>query len=901
METPARRQYLDLKAQHPDALLLYRMGDFYELFDEDARTAARELKITLTSREFGKGQRVPMAGVPHHALQSYLRRLITKGFRVAVCEQLSEPGHGLVDRAVVRVVSPGTVAEPGLLVGHENNYLASVYPSEDAIGLAYVDVTTGEFAVTEFHGPERVGELAAELHRIRPAECLHPGDRPTLELVGHSTGLDPSQFDALGGREALCRHFGVRSLEGFGCSGLPLAVGAAGAVLRYLQRTNAALPALLAELRTYSPSDYMTLDPATRRNLELVRGARSGALEQGLLAVIDQTRTPMGGRLFRRMVGRPLRDLARLEARLDAVDELLADEPYRRAVARAFRSLGDLERLIGRAKQGLATPRDLHHLRDGLQQLPEVADGLRARKSVLLQETCGQLDPCGDVVALISASLADEDGRIIRPGYSRELDLLIELLHRSRIWVAEHERSERQRSGIRSLKVGFNKIFGYYIEVSRPNLQQVPEDYVRKQTLANGERFVTNQLKDMEARILSAESRVDELERELFLDLLRQVGEHAGRLLMAARAVARLDVLSAWADLAAERGYVRPELAPDGELHIEAGRHPVVEARLGAQEFVPNDCSLGGAHGTVLVVTGPNMAGKSTYLRQLALTALLAQAGCFVPARRARLPLTDRIFTRIGAQDDLAAGASTFLVEMAETANILRHATTRSLVILDEVGRGTSTYDGLAIARAVLEDLHDRVGALTLFATHYHELTALADALPGVRNIHATATEEGDRLVFLYRMRPGASDRSYGIQVARLAGLPHPVVDRASALLTSFEAGADWHSADRGPAAGSAPRAASESPAPACAATLPAVQSTVGDPAPTELSSVPQPRAAKPQPPNDLASALLALDLAATTPLEAINALHQLQVAARAEERQRSGPEPSAASKGPTT
>ena len=850
METPARRQYLDLKAQHPDALLLFRMGDFYEMFDEDAHTASRELRITLTSREFGKGQRVPMAGIPYHALQSYLRRLVAKGFRVAICEQLSEPGRGLVDRAVVRVVSPGTVAEPGLLVGHENNYLAATAASDEMIGLAYVDVTTGEFALTEFTGPERAAELSAELHRLRPAECLRPERDGGTPTYGHVTPLNDGQFDPLGGRETLCRQLGVRSLEGYGCAGLPLALAAAGAIVRYLERTNPALLASLTELRTYDPGDFLALDPATRRNLELSRGARTGSLEHSLLTAIDLTRTPMGGRLLRQLLGQPLRDLERLRARQDAIEELLDDLEYRALVGRQLRSLGDLERLVSRARQGTASPRDLLNLKDGLARLPAIADGLDGRRSGLLVELRQRLSPCSDVGALIEEALSGDSARVIREGYSRELDVLAELARSSRAWVLTHEQKERQRTGIRSLKVGFNKVFGYYIEVSNANRALVPDDYIRKQTLANAERFVTPELKEMEARILSAETRLEELEEELFEDLQRQVAAHAARLLAASRAVAELDVYAALADLAEARGYIRPQLEPVGPLEIEAGRHPVVESRLGAQEFVPNDCQLGGQHGCLALVTGPNMAGKSTYLRQVALIALLGQIGSFVPARRARLPLLDRIFTRIGAQDDLAAGASTFLVEMAETANILRHATECSLVILDEVGRGTSTHDGLAIAQAVVEDLHDRVGALTLFATHYHELTELAARLPSLRNLHASVSEEAERLVFHYRIEAGPSDRSYGIQVARLAGLPEGVVTRARQLLAGLEASAR-------------PRQVRE--------VAPWV--SAGEPGPSRATAEPGEA--------ELRRELLELDLLVTTPLEALGALHRLQCRAR--------------------
>jgi DNA mismatch repair protein MutS len=559
---------------------------------------------------------------------------------------------------------------------------------------------------------------------------------------------------------------------------------------------------------------------------------------------------------------------------LDAIEELVADEPYRRVVTRAFRSLGDLERLIGRATQGLATPRELRHLRDGLQKLPEPAEGLRGRRSAMLADTARQLDPCVDVATRISSALSEDDGRTIRPGYSRELDLLQELLQSSRQWVTDLERAERERTGIRSLKIGFNRIFGYYLEVTRPNLELVPQGYVRKQTLANGERFITEQLKEMEARVLSAETRLRELETELFQDLLRLVAVQSARLLAAARAVALLDVVVALADLAAERDYVRPTMVEQGSLAIDSGRHPVVEARLGTQEFVPNSCALGAPHATVLVVTGPNMAGKSTFLRQVALITLLAQVGSFVPAREATIPLIDRIFTRIGAQDDLAAGASTFLVEMAETANILRHATDRSLVILDEVGRGTSTYDGLAIARAVLEDLHDRIGAKTLFATHYHELTTLAAQLAGIRNVHAAATEDGERLAFLYRILDGPSDRSYGIQVARLAGLPTTVVARATELLRSYQQDAAERRIQLAP----------ELPSDGASSFR-----TLRDPTtPLTVSTEAFPAESRPGPDGQrftrdqlLATRLLEVDLADTTPLAALGFLHGLQTEAR--------------------
>ena len=886
--TPARRQYLALKRRHPDALLLYRMGDFYELFDDDAVVAARDLHITLTSREFGKGNRVPMAGVPHHALASYLRRLLARGHRVAIGEQLSEPGHGLVERDVVRVLSPGTVVEPGLLAARENNYLVALNPGRDGTGLAYVDVSTGEFGVTEF-APDGEAALAAELGRLAPAECLAPegrGPAPTpsprpLRVSANAGGgepLSPSPPRGGGGgegtvptalacpltvcparwfqerpaRERLLRHFGVASLEPFGCEGLSLGIGAAGAVLAYVEGTNRDLLRLLRGLRTYSTDAYVALDPHTRRNLELTRSARSGERAGSLLAALDHTRTAMGGRLLRRWLNRPLRDVAAINRRLDVVEALAAVADRRAALLAALERTGDLERLAGRARQGIANPRDLLALAAGLRAAAEIATLLAVDPSspassqpyppipsprggggdprlpfkegmpggVGLLAT--RLDPAPDVTDLIERAVTDQDGRIIRQGFDPELDELAATVGTAQQTLLDLERRERERTGIRSLKVGFNKVFGYYIEVSRPNLRAVPADYLRRQTLANGERFVTPELKEWEARILRAEERINGREQQVFAAVMEAAGAQVDRLLATAAALAELDVLATFAELAVRRRYVRPALDGATAIAIAGGRHPVVELALEEGAFVANDTFVGGAltpqpplpragegengshppglgegvgagtggPGRLLLITGPNMAGKSTYLRQVALIVLLAHVGCFVPAERAAIGLVDRIFTRVGAQDDLAAGASTFLVEMIETAAILRHATDRSLLIFDEIGRGTSTFDGLSIAQAVVEDVHDRIRARTLFATHFHELTALAERLPGMRNYNVAAVEEAGRVVFLRRVVPGGADRSYGIHVARLAGLPQHVTTRAEALLAEMETGA---------------------------------------------------------------------------------------------------------------
>ncbi|MCX6020121.1 MAG: DNA mismatch repair protein MutS [Chloroflexi bacterium] len=846
MTTPARRQYLDIKAEHPDALLLFRMGDFYELFDDDARVAARDLHITLTSREFGKGERTPMAGIPYHALDSYLARLVDRGHRVAICEQLSEAGKGLVDRGVVRVVTPGARSGPGLVRPKEHTYLVAVVRGRQGIGLAAVDVTEGALRVTQLSGPGAAALLDQELARLAPAECLVPtgqADQAPAPVPAGGAGrgapmritpLDDGRFEPEAANEALCRRFGVGSLEGFGCAGLPLAVGAAAAIAAYLERTDRGLAGLLRPPQTYAPGDFMALDAAARRNLELARSAREGDGRASLLAVLDHTRTPMGGRLLRSWLGQPLLERAPLNARLDAVAALAGDAPLRGLLDTPLRSVGDLERLTNRIRAALPTPRDLPALVVALEAVQVIrhqlsvfrkrgTEGDEAALCALLAENVVHLDSCDKLAALVRRAMAAEPagGRAIAAGFDEELDRLAASIAESQAWLAGLERAERERTGIKSLKVGYNKVFGFYIEVTRPNLALVPPEYERRQTVAGGERYFTGELKAHESAVLNAEEAIRERERAVLCQLQAAVEQAAPRLLTTAGATAELDVLLSLAQTAAERGYVRPELTDEPVLDIRDGRHPVVEAAHGAGEFVPNDCRMDAREGQniagfeggcalsnggdamygvsteddacvprLLMITGPNMAGKSTYLRQTALILLLAQIGSFVPARSARIGLADRIFTRIGAQDDITAGASTFMVEMAETANILRHATRRSLVLVDEVGRGTSTYDGLAVAQAVAEHLHSEIGCRTLFATHYQELTALADELPGVANARMAVADEGGRIAFLYRVEPGAADRSYGLHVARLAGLPERVAERAAHLLARFEAGA---------------------------------------------------------------------------------------------------------------
>jgi DNA mismatch repair protein MutS len=792
---PSRQQYLDLKARYPRAILLYRLGDFYETFDDDARIVARDLRITLTTRSFGRSGRVPMAGIPHHALNHYLARLLAHGHTIAIAEQLTEAGRGLVERGVTRVLTPGTVADAALLPAGENRFLAAIAPRGDRCGLAWVDVSTGEFALTELGGPDGRAQLAEELARLGPAECLVPDD-VAADLteglpLGHPTRVEHWHFEPERAGSVIREQFGVRSLAAFGCESLAAATGAAGAILTYLGRANPALLPLLTGLRTELPARRVGVDPATRRNLELTRGLRSGGRRGSLLEVLDQTRTAMGARALRRMVGEPRRDLDEPRRRQGTIAALVAHPQVRAALTTLLPRVGDLERLTGRVAQSQAGHRDYLNLAAALGNLPGLRDCLLRTGEAALSAVADGIGTLADVKELVESAVEDDAdaGARVRPGYSAELDAAIHDARDTRTWLAGLERVERERTGIRSLKVGFNKVFGYYIEVTRPNLSLVPTDYHRKQTIAGGERFVTAPLKDAEARILAADEEIAALEREALTRLARDVAQSTARLLATAGRLAELDALASLAEVAARGNWVRPALEEGDVLTIVGGRHPVVEANLAGESFIPNDCRLGGAGARILLVTGPNMGGKSTYLRQVALIVLLAQIGSFVPAAAARIGRVDRIFTRVGAQDDLAGGASTFMVEMVETATILHQATRDSLIVLDEVGRGTSTFDGLAIARAVVEDIHYRIGARTLFATHYLELTALADHLPGLANAHVAALETGDRVVFLYALRPGAAGRAYGIQVARLAGLPPWVADRAASLLTDLEAG----------------------------------------------------------------------------------------------------------------
>ena len=812
--TPIRRQYLKIKHAYPEAIVLFRLGDFYETFDEDARIASRELEITLTSRSMGKDLRVPMAGVPAHSLETYLARLIKKGYQVAICEQLSDPAtaKGLVERGVVRVVTPGTVLESGLLDENNNNYLASVAEEGESFGLAYVDITTGEFAATQLD----LEDLLLELERISAVEVLTPrseelpgwapSDSQGLSPGGPLTPVDPSSFGLSSARQALLSHYGILSLESFGCENLPLVVRSAGAIVDYLASTQKTGDLHLANLTTYSTADYMSLDTQTRRNLELFQGGRSDSKQFSLLATLDLTKTPMGGRLLRQWLGQPLLDLERLDQRLEAVGHFFDDGFRRTNTLQLLSKIPDLERIQGRVNGGTVAPRELKSLQSGLEAIPSLAEQLvssstdsSAQDAIGRSGSMGwlaqQLTPLPDVVSLVDEAIAPDptgsvgEGNVIREGFSAELDELKRASRDARGFIAGLEQTERARTGIKGLKVGYNQVFGYYIEVSKASQSQVPEDYIRRQTLVNAERYIVPELKEYESLVLNARERIEELERSIYRRVCDQIGASSDAIGKRATAVAQADVFSSLAEVAARNAYVRPTLNKGGAIAIQAGRHPVVERVLEPGSYVPNDVLLSNDDARILVLTGPNMAGKSTFIRQVALITLMAQIGSFVPASDAIIGLVDRIFTRVGLQDDLATGQSTFMVEMVETAAILNQATPRSLVILDEIGRGTSTYDGMSIARSVLEHLHNdgRLGCKTLFATHYHELTGLAASLPGVRNFSVAVTEEAGEVVFLHRIVPGGADKSYGVHVARLAGLPQGVINRAWEVLAELE------------------------------------------------------------------------------------------------------------------
>jgi DNA mismatch repair protein MutS len=808
--TPIMLQYLTLKAEYQDALLLFRIGDFYEVFYDDAVAAASALDIVLTSRDKDKDNGVPMAGIPHHALDTYLPRLLERGFKVAIADQVEDARHakGLVRRDVVQVVTPGTVTSPSMLDARENCYLLSCLPASargaDALGVAFADLSTGELRAGELRGQNLEESAEALLYRLRPREILLPGgsELPArlsalqAELGFSVSALEASGFEAESARRVLLAHFGVATLEGFGVEGLERGIGAAGALLGYLCSTQKRALSHVQRLQRYEPGGEMVLDATTQANLELCRNLQDGGRRGTLLSVLDRTRTPMGSRMLRSWLLAPLQELDAIEARLSAVDELRHSALVAGELGELLGGVGDLERLAGRLGLGSIRGRELVALRTSLGPLGALRARLSKSLCTPLLELAERLDPMEEMRELLGRAVSDEppqlarDGGLVRDGYSAELDELRRMLRDSRGELLRFEADERARTGISRLKVGYNKVFGYYLEVGKSHGDRIPERYVRKQTLLNAERYVTEELIAFADKLASAEEQARDLEVGLFEELRARLASATRRLLETASAVAALDTLLSLAEVAARRGYCRPELHAGTEMALADARHPVVEAMPGV-DYVPSDLRLDSEREQILLITGPNMAGKSTTMRKAALIGILAQAGSFVPARSARVGLIDRIFTRVGASDNLARGLSTFMVEMSETANILHNCTERSLILLDEIGRGTSTFDGLAIAWAVVEHLHgggDR-GPRTLFATHYHELTALADELPRLRNLHVAVEQWRDQILFLRKLCPGPASQSYGIQVARLAGLPGAVIERARAVLARLEEG----------------------------------------------------------------------------------------------------------------
>ena len=791
--TPLMRQYHGIKQQVPNALLMFRLGDFYELFYEDAVTAARELEITLTSRNKEKGTSIPMCGVPYHSAENYIARLTQKGYRVAICDQMEAPTAAtkLVKRAVTRIVTPGTTMNASILRSHENNYLGAVMPRETRAGFAYVDVTTGEFRATELD----LAEVPAALETLNVREALAPAaSRERFPCL--RTDVDDWVFGADYAARSLCDHFHLLSLDGCGLEGRPLAVGACAALLHYLRDTQRASLDHLERPSFYNRADALVLDATTVRNLELVEPLFAGeSRESTLLFVLDRTRTGMGGRLLRRRLLAPSIDVSEIERRLNAVEELFGATILRSEIGKDLASILDLERLLSKIGVASAGPRDVAALARSLAVVPSLKKRLADARSARLAEILGNLDEIAEVRDRLLTSLADEppailtDGGAIRDGVDPRLDELRDISRNSKTYLAQIEQRERARTNIASLKIRFNNVFGYYIEISKANQHLAPPDYQRKQTLVNAERFTTPELKELEGKILEAEDKILTLEREIFEQLRALAAAHAVRIKATAAAIAELDSTLAFTEVAVENRYTRPRFSSSGEMKVVAGRHPVIEklTEKDAQRFIPNDIYFHPDSQFIAVITGPNMGGKSTYLRQAALLSILAQMGSFVPAESALLPIVDRVFTRIGASDNLARGRSTFMVEMTETAVILNTATPRSLIVLDEIGRGTSTYDGLALAWAVVEHIQKHIRAKTLFATHYHELTELASLLQGVRNLHVSVKESGDQILFLRRVEPGAADRSYGIEVARLAALPISVIERARQILATHE------------------------------------------------------------------------------------------------------------------
>ncbi|MGI5911798.1 MAG: DNA mismatch repair protein MutS [Syntrophomonadaceae bacterium] len=791
------QQYLEIKQQHQDAILFFRLGDFYEMFFEDAQIASRELDIVLTARDGGDGK-VPMCGVPYHAVNNYLSRLITRGYKVAICEQIEDPrdAKGIVKREVIRIVTPGTVIEDSMLLENENNYLAAIVEVRELIGFAYIDISTSEFKVCEINQP---AQLKNELQRLAPVECLiaeydtftgtyfdnSNDSRMTISAINERVlNLDQAS-------DILLDHFQVSSLEAFGLKGYTAGVKAAAAIIVFLQETQKHVLKHIQSLSVYRNDQCLEMDHTTRRNLELSMTIRDGRREGSLLGVLDQCGTAMGKRMLKNWLEQPLKNIEAINARLDAVQELKDNLALRGETRELLKEIYDMERLAARIGGAIANPRDLLALKYSIKSWDKIKELPLTGSRLLAQITAsGELD---DLYTIIDNSIDEEappgirEGNIIKSGFNQEIDDLRQLSRDGSRWLVDFESREKQRTGIKHLKVGYNKVFGYYIEITKPNLHLVPAYYVRKQTLVNTERFICDELKQYEQKILGARERLFSLEQQIFVEVREALTQHLKRIQETAVAIAMLDVLASLAEVAYLNDYQRPLVDDSGVIEVIAGRHPVVENNLKNSRFIPNNLNINQSDKNFAIITGPNMGGKSTYMRQAALLLIMAQAGSFVPAEKAHIGIADKVFTRVGASDDLASGQSTFMVEMVEVANILNNATPNSLIILDEIGRGTSTYDGLSIARAVSEYIYERIGARTLFATHYHELTTLSDEYPGIFNLCVSVLESGDNVVFLKKVLPGKADRSYGVHVAALAGVPDTVVKRAQAILTDLE------------------------------------------------------------------------------------------------------------------